>query len=197
MTQMELGIYKEISTLYGSRPYIKGYYLVGEICDTEFPVTDTKLYSMLVNYYTTVTNGGTAPFYIAPYFINTTNPSAMAEWWDKFLPLVPNVAVLLPQDGVGVSNWAHVDLTIPYFEQFKKLSQKHRKHLWSTVEIFIKHPKYKPAPIERIKGQLLAESKVVESMVCFAFPDYMDPYYGKPLNLTKQLYNNYYKYINE
>jgi hypothetical protein len=191
---LNISIVQELWRQYG-KDYagtIAGFYLPMEGDNVHFQ--DTEKQKRMARAYkgsTDEIHSTTAkPVMIAPYFRQRAGQNALkyADMWGDILAVAP-IDVIALQDGIGCG---HASIST-IGEWLTALGTKIREvrpatQLWSDVETFT--PDFAPAPMDRLIGQINAESKYVAKFTSFSFN-----HYGSPNNGHGGQYRQYMKYV--
>ncbi|MCD6385855.1 DUF4434 domain-containing protein [Candidatus Sumerlaeota bacterium] len=199
LAQASIQTATELYNLYSSHKSLKGFYITQEIdnltwVNEEVRQRLVKKFLKPVSDHIKRLNASLivceAPFYNVIF----QKPKEYGEWWDKTLAEVPNLDLLIPQDGIGVHH-AKIPDVVEYFTALKKVCNKHKRTLWADLEVFEsgKAGGSKPAEIERIAEQIKTEAPLVEKIVCWEFLTYLSPCNSKN---SLDLYIAYLNYLN-
>jgi hypothetical protein len=129
----------EIQGLFGSNSAFSGWYIPQEINDLEWQTTNKQ--SLLFNWLNDVSNyaksvNNNTDVMIAPFFNLWVPADVIQTWYDGLLNTAPNIAIIAPQDGVGIK-LKQTDYHIPlYFSAIHSACEQNNRTFAATIESF-------------------------------------------------------------
>jgi len=202
VAEHNLEIIKEIKAKYLPHPHFKGWYIPQEISNytSTIPNLEPEIRDFLIRM-GKIRDKETpsATLSLAPFFNATvdsfSSADEYAQWW-KRVATGTGLDIIMLQDGIGAHPVSFEKMQ-SYFIALRRELKESNISLWSDLEIFEfvgkgKNRRLLPAEFERVKGQLLSESLLVDKIVCFAYPNYAFSILG---DRQKALHDQYAEYI--
>lgn len=183
-------LWRQYGGSYGD--VIAGFYLPLEVDNVHFRDEDkrkrlARAYRLLAD---EAHDKAAKPVMIAPFFNEHLgqDPRQYADMWGNILKAAP-VDVIALQDGVGCDHASTATIGQWLAALQGKIKEvRPQTQLWSDVETFT--PELEAAPIERVIGQMKAESKYVQAFTSFSFN-----HYDSPNNGRKEQFRQYREYV--
>ncbi|MCX7018092.1 MAG: DUF4434 domain-containing protein [bacterium] len=199
LTSLSKATASELYDRYKSHPSLHGFYITGEI-DNMTWVDEILRKRLAERFLKPVSDhikslNKSLVVSEAPFFnIKFQGPEEYGKWWEKTFKEVPNLDLLIPQDGIGVKHAELADVK-KYFGALRDACKANGRVLWSDLEIFEQQQggHSKPAGIKRIIEQLAVEKPFVEKIVFWEFGSYLSP--GQS-SQAAELFNQYLNYLN-
>jgi Domain of unknown function (DUF4434) len=192
----------ELNALYGSRASLAGWYIPQEISD-QIVLNDPVLRDDLVNYMGQISQQAHAntslPVMISPYFGQSPNAQAYADWWGTTGLAGTGVDILALQDGVGTHRTT-IAGSLPVFQAFQPVMQNNNVAFWANNENFNQTHGWPvdgqpwaavPTDINTFTAQIQSTAPYVDKAITFEFSTYMSPQGSGPANALYQDYNAY------
>ena len=194
--QKDSAVFNDLWSLYSTHPSIMGWYLVQETDNNMYKVESYR--QRYVNYFLKPitdyikTKAPATKISVAPYFYPAGDSAVnYGNWWVKTFTEVPNLDILMPQDGVGAGGYPYSFVT-SYFKELKRACDSTNRSMWSDLEIFDNTSTWGPTPISRVTTQLAIEQPYVQAFTCWEYSYYLSPLRGVA---EDQLHSDYLEYL--
>ncbi len=194
----------DIHNLFGSSTAFKGWYIPEEIDDYSWQSGNAKTY--LFQWVQDVaayahTKNAQKPVMISPFFNLWMPADWLKQWYEDFFIAAPDLDLVIPQDGVGIT-LKNVNYDVPlYLSKIKEACDAHQVQFGVNIESFQQTSGWPidngnfaatSATIDRYKAQLW-EAGLHNPVEILTFEwAYMEPGNGAAAD---DLYNNYLLYV--
>ncbi|MFH0925770.1 MAG: DUF4434 domain-containing protein [bacterium] len=188
----------ELNPLVERHPSFKGWYIPQEIDDINWLTGEAKetLFNYLGNLRGYLHHLSSGKSVMLSGFSNATiNPQTLEIFWSELLKKTA-IDIILFQDGIGTNKLQVEELPV-YLTAIHNAVKTNLSELHIVVEIFtqtagspIDNREFQaiPAPLGRIKQQIIIASSFSSTIIAFSIPEYMSPQGGR---LARQLYKKY------
>ncbi len=199
----------ELQTRYASYNSLAGWYMPQEISDFTI-FSQPQLRDDLVSYTSSLKATASAlasdlPLMISPYFGQSPDSQAYANWWDTTGLPQTGVDILALQDGVGTRRTTIAE-SLPVFQALAPVAASNGVAFWGNNESFetihgwpVDNQPWEavPADINTFKQQIQSTSPWVDKSITFEFSNYMSPQNSAESNALYQDYQAYYQSVIE
>ena len=198
----------ELNTQYGSHASLAGWYVPQELSD-QIIFNDPALRDDLVSYIGQISQQAHSttglPVMISPYFGQTPDASAYANWWDTTGLASTGVDVFALQDGVGTHRTSIAE-SQPVFQAFGPVMQSHGVSFWANNESFNQTHGWpvdeqpwaaEPTDINTFTAQVQSTAPYVDKAITFEFSSYMSPQASAAADALYQDYASYLDTAND
>ena len=193
----------ELESRYGSHASLTGWYVPQELSD-QIVFNDPTLRDNLVNYVGQISTQAHTdtqrPVMISPYFGQTPDVAAYADWWDTTGFPGMGGDILAMQDGVGTHRTTIAE-SLPVYQALAPVAQSHNVAFWANNESFNQTHGWpvdeqawasEPTDIATFTAQIASTSPYVDKSITFEFSHYMSPQAGAEADV---LYQDYAAYL--
>lgn len=193
----------ELNSRYGSHTSLAGWYVPQEISDYTI-FYQPQLRDDLVNYMGQMSQQAHTdtglPVMISPYFGQSPNAQAYADWWDTTGLSATGIDILAMQDGVGTHRTTIAE-SLPVYQALEPVMQNHNVAFWANNENFNQIHGWpvdgqpwaaQPVDINTFVEQIESTAPHVDKAITFEFSHYMSPQAGAA---TNTLYQDYADHI--
>ncbi|PTN37505.1 DUF4434 domain-containing protein [Desulfonatronum sp. SC1] len=197
LLQDQISLARTLVERYGEEPIFAGFYIPQEIDDATW--IDAERLNRLSNHLTRLVDGlrelsPEVEISVSCFATGRNDPMGFAALMAD-LALSGNITEVLYQDGLGTERLLPSE-SAAYLEALAASMPRTGARLRVIVETFAPAEDgldFVPAPINRIKQQLLqAQTLVSNDIIAFSIPDYLHPMAGPQ---AKTLHDDYQRYL--
>ncbi|MEZ6191607.1 MAG: DUF4434 domain-containing protein [Phycisphaerales bacterium] len=176
----------ELDSRYGGHTSLAGWYVPEEISD-QIVFSDPTLRDDLVSYIGQISQQAhvdtSLPVMISPYFGQSPDVNAYANWWDTTGLPGTGIDILAMQDGVGTHRTTIAE-SLPVYQALAPVAQSHGVSFWANNENFNQTHGWpvdeqpwaaEPTDITTFTAQIASTAPYVDKAITFEFSHYMSP----------------------